>query len=169
MQGKIVRERNAGWVHEVSKAGDWLAAAVFAAMYTCVLLQIVARYAIDFPVAWTEELARFMLVVMTYFGAAILWIRHAHIETDFLVNRLPDRGIASVKALTNLLALALLLAMGVGSWAMGVWTWERTASSMPWFRIGYLYAIVGACAALMSIFAARDVFVCIGRLRRRSQ
>ncbi|WEX12068.1 TRAP transporter small permease subunit [Chelativorans sp. AA-79] len=160
-----MERRNAPWVDGVSKASAWLVAAIFAAMYLCVMLQIVARYAIDFPVAWTEELARFLLTAITFVGATILWIRHGHIATDFLISGMPDKGIASVKALMNLLAFVLFLAMVFGSWTMSVWTWERSASSMSWFRIGYLYAMVTACAAVMMIFAARDVLACIGQMR----
>lgn len=160
-----MERRIAPWVDGVSKASAWLVAAIFAAMYLCVMLQIVARYTIDFPVAWTEELARFLLTAITFVGAAILWIRHGHIATDFLISGMPDRGIALVNALMNLLAVVLFLAMAFGSWSMSVWTWDRSASSMGWFRIGYLYAMVSACAAVMAIFALRDILVCMRQMR----
>ena len=46
------------------------------------LLQVFFRYAINAPLMWTEELARLMCVVTTYFGSVVVLIAREHIRVD---------------------------------------------------------------------------------------
>ena len=54
--------------------------------------QVFARYVLNNPPSWSEELARFLVVWITMLGSAVLVNKEGHISVDFLVNRLPSRA-----------------------------------------------------------------------------
>lgn len=54
----------------------------------CVFLQVLFRYVLAASLAWTEEMARFLLVWASMTGAAIAFRRQAHFRLDILVHRL---------------------------------------------------------------------------------
>lgn len=64
--------------------GVSLAGALFA-----LLLQVFSRYLFSWPLAWTEELARYLFVWSVFFGASQALRRHEHIAIGLVVERLP--------------------------------------------------------------------------------
>lgn len=75
--------------------------------------QVVARYVLDVPFLWAEELARFTLIWFSFLGAIQLVILDDHIDIDYLVRR---SGFRLQRALW-LLRHAAIIATG----AMLVW------------------------------------------------
>ncbi|MBN2033195.1 MAG: TRAP transporter small permease [Deltaproteobacteria bacterium] len=65
---------------------------VFVAVMTVVVfLEILFRYALHFPLFWTEEFSRYCLVWLSLLGAAIAFKRGEHIAVTVFLNRLPLR------------------------------------------------------------------------------
>ena len=63
----------------------WLTAALLSVVVVVTLLQIVLRYAFNAPLIWSEELARFLTVWMTFLGAAII-LCHLHLFGDLFLD-----------------------------------------------------------------------------------
>jgi len=66
------------FVDSMVRISDWLerwarrlSAGFLGAMAVCILIQIVARYLIDEPPAWTEELARHAMIWAGFLGATV--------------------------------------------------------------------------------------------------
>jgi TRAP-type transport system small permease protein len=96
------------WVFET------LAWGLLAAIVALVVLQVVARYVLRVSLPWPEELARFLLVWLTFTGAVVGTWHHAHFRVDFLAERLPPRVRSG-------LGLALdVLTVGV----LGLFVWQ---------------------------------------------
>ena len=68
---------------------DWLAFAVFWALAAIVFLQFFTRYVLNDSVAWTEEIARYGLIWVTFIGAVMVTRRNSHIAVALLPNLLP--------------------------------------------------------------------------------
>src|SRR5437867_2710988 len=58
-------------------------------MSTVVFMQVVFRYFLHFPLAWSEELARFLFVWVSLLGAAIGVKQRAHFGFGLLLHALP--------------------------------------------------------------------------------
>lgn len=56
---------------------DWIAFGVFWAMAVIVFLQFFTRYVLNDSLAWTEEIARYALIWITFIGAAVVVRRTA--------------------------------------------------------------------------------------------
>ena len=54
-------------------------------------VQVVFRYVFNNSLFWSEEVGRYLLVWITFLGAAIGVNKGAHIGIDFIYSKIPDR------------------------------------------------------------------------------
>ncbi|MBW1848599.1 MAG: TRAP transporter small permease [Deltaproteobacteria bacterium] len=57
-------------------------------MAIIVAVQVFFRYVLNHSLFWSEELARFLLVWLTFFGASVAYYRKANPGVDFLYSRM---------------------------------------------------------------------------------
>ncbi len=62
--------------------GDSLVVAVFWALAFVVFLQFFTRYVLNNSLGWTEEIARFLLIAVTFLGAIMAVRRESHIAVE---------------------------------------------------------------------------------------
>lgn len=62
---------------------DWIALAFFWGLAVVVFLQFFTRYVLNDSLAWTEEIARYLLICVTFVGGAMASRRHSHIVVEF--------------------------------------------------------------------------------------
>ena len=91
---------------------------LFLALVAVVLLQFVSRYVLNDSVAWTEEIARYLLIGVAYAGSATALRKGEHISLEFVYRRISSAGVKPLAILVDvvnvifhavLTALALLL------------------------------------------------------------
>ncbi len=73
----------------VNRAGEWGVIFFVALLSLLVLIQVVFRYALDLPLFWTEESARYCLVWASLLGAGVALKRGEHIAVTYLAEHLP--------------------------------------------------------------------------------
>ena len=137
---------------------ETIAISAFLAMLASSLLQVFFRYAINSPLMWTEELARLMCVVTTYFGSVAVLIAREHIRVDSIDGWLQGRSAAVLGLIVDLLIAWFMVALMIGCWLMVSATWTTYTASMPWFRMGYVYAAVCIAACGMLLVLMLDIY-----------
>ena len=70
---------------------DWVSLAFFWLLGLCVFYQFFTRYALNDSAAWTEEIARYLLICIVFIGIASAVRRTRHIHVDFLYRLIPAR------------------------------------------------------------------------------
>lgn len=70
-------------------AEGWIALVVFWLLALTVFYQFVTRYVLNDSAAWTEEVARYMLIGVVFIGAAIGVAKNSQIQVDFFYRHLP--------------------------------------------------------------------------------
>jgi TRAP-type C4-dicarboxylate transport system permease small subunit len=133
---------------------ETIALAAFLIMLVSSVLQVIVRYVLDVPLAWTEEAARLTCVFTTYFGSIVTLLLREQIRVDLLDTMLSPRGRTVAAVIGNLLATWFLVIFLYGCWLMGQATWETSTATMAWFRMGHVYygvgiAVVGMIAVLV--------------------
>ncbi len=71
------------------KIQNILLTALFLVMIALMLAQVFWRYFLELPLSWSEEIARFLFIIITYLGAAVATYEKSHIEiniTDVVLN-----------------------------------------------------------------------------------
>jgi TRAP-type C4-dicarboxylate transport system permease small subunit len=98
-------------------AEAWLALAFFWALGLTVFYQFITRYVFNDSAAWTEEIARYLLIATVFLGAVIGVAKNNHIQVDFFF-RFMSPGLArGISLLVDVLRIGFL---GCASWM----TWE---------------------------------------------
>ena len=95
---------------------DVLCIVMLAVMVAAMTWQVFGRYALGRSPAWAEELARYMMVWLTFLGAVAVLRSGSHLTVTALIDALGPRGRAVVLALRDLIMLLLCLGMAWASW-----------------------------------------------------
>ena len=70
-------------------AEAWVALGFFWVLGLTVFYQFVTRYVMNDSAAWTEEIARYLLIGVVFIGAAIGVAKNNHIQVDFFYRHMP--------------------------------------------------------------------------------
>jgi TRAP-type transport system small permease protein len=76
------------------------------------LIQVVSRYILHLSVSWTEEMARYTLVWLTFLGAATAVVTRQQITVDVITSLFPgrfQRAIPAISAIAGLVAIVFLV------------------------------------------------------------
>ena len=69
----------------------WLALGIFWILGAVVFYQFFTRYVLNDSAAWTEEIARYLLIAVVFTGATIGVTKNNHIQVDFFYRFMPAR------------------------------------------------------------------------------
>jgi TRAP-type C4-dicarboxylate transport system permease small subunit len=129
---------------------DWLAFGVFWALAAIVFLQFFTRYVLNDSVAWTEEIARYGLIWVTFIGAVMVTRRNSHIAVALLPNLLPAWAGRALLALVDLAMLAFFGLLAYFSvLIIGRMQVQRmTVVDLPMSWV-YAAVVVGCCLMLV--------------------
>ncbi|MGE0503122.1 MAG: TRAP transporter small permease [Rhizobiaceae bacterium] len=127
---------------------DWLAFAIFWTMAIIVFLQFFTRYVLNDSFAWTEEIARYLLMWVTFVGAAVAMRKGTHIAVEALHVFLPERGVRVLNFVIDLMVLGFVALL---CWFAVAITQRMQIQTMTVFPLpmSIVYAGVGAGCFLM--------------------
>lgn len=126
-----------------------------AALIAVITLQIVSRVFFT-AVGWTEEVARFLMIWLTFLGAALAWHQGRHIAVTFVVDFMPSapRHIMQITALAVTCGFAVALAW-LGLAYMDMSSFQRSPALR--IQMTYIYAVIPLSAALICWFSLSDL------------
>jgi TRAP-type C4-dicarboxylate transport system permease small subunit len=96
----------------------WAALLFFWALGLTVFYQFFTRYVMNDSAAWTEEIARYLLIATVFVGAAIGVAKNNHIQVDFFYRFMPRWLGRAMALLTDALRIAFLGAAVLLTWQM---------------------------------------------------
>jgi TRAP-type C4-dicarboxylate transport system permease small subunit len=135
----------------------WLALALFWALGAVVFYQFFTRYALNDSAAWTEEIARYLLIGVVFVGASIGVAKNNHIQVDLLYRYL-GKGVARVMAIgVDVLRIAFFFSMSYFTVQMmqKMGAYQMTIIDLP-MNIVYSVVLLGFIAmAARSLWVAR--------------
>ncbi len=136
-------------------------------MTAVLMLQVLARYVLQVSIPWTEEVSRYLLMLMTFVGAALALRDRQHIAITFLLDRLTHTQRIWADLLFNVLIMLFLGAVFRGSVRMIQLTWETPAGTVPWITTGRIYLILPFAVVLMLGYLLVQVYRGAGQLSAR--
>lgn len=95
---------------------DWLSFILFWALAGIVFLQFFSRYILNDSIAWTEEIARYLLMALAFTGSALAARHGSHIAVEFLPNILPAAARRWMFLVAGVLAVAFYAISVVLCW-----------------------------------------------------
>lgn len=92
----------------IYKWEDWLALIVFWLLAFTVFYQFFTRYVLEDSAAWTEEIARYLLIIVTFVGCSMGVRKNTHIHVEFLYRYLPARVGRAMSTLVDVVRVTFL-------------------------------------------------------------
>jgi TRAP-type C4-dicarboxylate transport system permease small subunit len=83
---------------------SWLSVLTLGGMTVLIFIQVLFRYMFNSPLAWTEELARFLFIWMTFVAGVVAARRGQHIGVELIVNMLPSIGKKTIGVFAHLVS-----------------------------------------------------------------
>ena len=134
-----------------SRPEAWLAALALSAICLISLGNVVVRYTTNASFAFTEEFSVFLLVVLTFAGAAVAARRHDHIRIIMLEEKLPHalkRPLYLIQWLLSMLLLGLIVWYG-GLLTYEEYQWESLSPGLGYPTWMYIIWLPILCVAMM--------------------
>ncbi len=85
----------------VDSVFEWASALILAFMMVLMALQVSFRYLLNSPLAWTEELARFAFIWMTFIAGYLAARNAEHVAITAVQERLPNIPSKILKIFAN--------------------------------------------------------------------
>ncbi len=95
----------------LNQAVEYLLFGLGLAMALVVAVQVFFRYVLNASLFWSEELARYMLVWLSFFGATVAYYRNLHPGVDALTARLSPGKNRLTRLMVHLVCMGLALIM----------------------------------------------------------
>jgi TRAP-type transport system small permease protein len=142
----------------LSGAVRWVVILMMALMTVVVFSQVMARYFFNFSLSWTEEIARFAFVWLSFMGAAILVRRDEHIRVTMLVDALPTPVWAITRTLeyAGILTCLYFFVSGGLSLTEAEWSQLAPATQIP---MGWIYLVIPIASGLMLLWTLSAIAV----------
>jgi TRAP-type transport system small permease protein len=141
---------------------DWLSLGFFWLLGVCVFYQFFTRYVMNDSAAWTEEIARYLLMSTVFVAIAACVRRTRHIHVDFLYRLLPAvMGRALSTAVDAIRIGFFIVAVGLTIQMMlRMGSPQMTIIDLP------MNLIYGVCGFGFAAAAVRSVQVAVENWRR---
>lgn len=116
-----------------------------------VFVQFFTRYVLNDSLGWTEEIARYLLVAVTFAGSAVAVRRNTHISVEFFYRYLTTGSARLLSLIVDLLRIALFFALT----GLSVKLAGSTKQMMTSIDVSKstLYGFVAACFGLMTLYS----------------
>ena len=140
----------------------WLLIGLLAAMVVIVFANVVMRYVVGTSVIWSEEVARHLMIWMTFVGSGLALRTGAQLGIDTLQNALPARG---ARVLRVALAAGMLVLFVVLAWYGVDYALRTRFQTSAALGVSMIYVYIGmpVGCALMAVHLLLIVRRFVGR------
>jgi TRAP-type transport system small permease protein len=128
-----------------------------------VLYQFGTRYLLNDSAAWTEEIARYLLIATVFTGAVIGVVKNNHIHVDFLYRFMPARLSRVMATAVDVLRVLFFAAATVLTAMMMYRLGNNSRMTMVDLPMNWLY---GVCLLGFAAMTVRSVQVALIHRRR---
>lgn len=142
-------------------ANRWLLIVMLAVMSVIIFANVVLRYTTSQSIEWAEEVARHLMIWLTFIGCGPVLRYGGHIAVENLQDALPRAAAIALRAFIALLLLALFAALAwFGVEYMDRTQYQQTPATQISFAYIYAALPIGAAMTLVHwLLIVRDYVV----------
>jgi TRAP-type C4-dicarboxylate transport system permease small subunit len=109
-----------------------------AVMTVIIILQVFMRYLLLYSLSWSEEVARYLMIWVSFLGASLALKYGFHIGVEFVTNRIPEKMRGWVNLTAKLGMLLFLIYFTIGGVRLS-WAVRDQDSPALLFSMAYAY------------------------------
>ena len=136
----------------------WVALGFFWLLGATVFYQFFTRYVLNNSAAWTEEIARYLLIGTVFTGAAIGVAKNNHIQVDFFYKFMPRPVSRALSALVDWLRAGFYAAAAVLTVMMMLKLGRNSRMTMVDLPMNWVY---GICLLGFAAMAVRSLQIAL--------
>lgn len=125
------------------------------ALVLVVAAQVISRL-IKVSLPWAEELARFLMIWLTFIGCSLGIHRKGHLSVDFFVDLAPRPLKLAIGVLTHLITIAFFGILVVYGIRLSILSYGTPSSTLQW-SMGLVYSVLPISAVASIYFTAIDL------------
>ena len=140
----------------------WISLAFFWVLASDIFYQFFTRYALNDSAAWTEEIARYLLICTVFIAISASVRADRHIHVDFFYRLLPAKVCRVMSTLVDMVRIAFFGYAAFLTWAMmgKMGSYRMTIVDLP------MNSVYGVCMFGFACATIRSVQVMIENWRR---
>ena len=119
----------------------WVALGFFWILGATVFFQFFTRYVMNDSAAWTEEIARYLLMAVVFTGAVIGVVKNNHIQVDFFYKFMPPLVARAMASAVDVLRVGFFAAATVLSAMMMLKLGSSSRMTMVDLPMNWVYGI----------------------------
>lgn len=135
-------------ISKINSLTRFIVVALLAVMVVAVFLQVLFRFFLDQPLAWTEELARYLLIWITFLGSAYAMAIKAHIGTEYIqkfLSPLMNKIVLGVAAAISIFFFVVMVQQG---YILSARSMTQTSPTLL-VPMGYVYMVIPISGVLL--------------------
>lgn len=133
-----------------------IAGALLVSMTAVILMEVAARYLFNSPFDWAGEVSRYLLIVLTFLGAATAWAGRDHIAITAIFLVVPARAARYLRLIVDVVVLLLGIALVWYGLAVSQQGLVRTSISLG-IPLGYVFMVVPFAGAMIVLHSIRFI------------
>lgn len=141
----------------------WVALGFFWILGATVFYQFFTRYVMNDSAAWTEEIARYLLIATVFTGATIGVIKNNHIQVDFFYKFMPRTLSRAMSTAVDLMRIGFFAAATVLTVMMMIRLGSNSRMTMIDLPMNWVY---GVCLLGFAAMAFRSVQIALFHRKR---
>ncbi|MCE5265556.1 MAG: TRAP transporter small permease [Deltaproteobacteria bacterium] len=125
----------------INRATEYGIAIMMAAMTIIITIQVFYRYALNDPLSWTEEIARYLMIWICFLGSAMALKYGEHISVSFIQERFAPRIRQVIGFCIGIAVLAFFI---LATWEGIVITIQVSEQQAPatWISMAWAYSCI---------------------------
>jgi len=148
----------------------YVASGLFALTVLLATVQVFVRQTGILPsqyFTWTVPVARFLLIIMTYVGGAVVTRNGEHISIDVMLDWFAEsrpRTRATLSALSRVVVIAFLAMAVYGAGISTVENWSTSVGGVQGITSGYIYSGIAVGLFFMLLYEVQDLVETVSAL-----
>ncbi len=129
-------------------------------MSTFVFMQVIFRYIIRQPLAWSEEITTYMFSWLAYIGAAAVTYKNDHVAVTTLVDGMKNKELQKwVRIITQIIIFAFYVLVSYTAFILAgrFLHIDQRLTNVESIKIGYIFMQVPISAAIMGLFTLERI------------
>jgi TRAP-type C4-dicarboxylate transport system permease small subunit len=135
----------------------WTAGLSIVLMSLIIPWGVFARYVLGSGSQWPEPIAILLMVMFTFFGAAVGYRAGAHIAVALVTQRLPPRAQRAVELVIDLLMAAVSVFMIVWGGKLALETMGQEVAELPGLAVGVTYLPLPVSGVVTLLFVLERI------------
>lgn len=127
---------------------------MLAILAVLVVLQVMTRFVINVPLAWTEEIARYLMIYIVFLGSGLAMRHNQHIAIDFLLDVIPHKNKARLQTIILSISAVFCLVLAYYGAQLTLIVVDQSTPTLQ-YSMAWAYAAIplGALLMLLNIVA----------------